>query len=51
MAEHSEMEKAHEYANEMRRMYKNLRECQELAQLYNSREKLFKMKPTNVRHG
>ncbi|KAK3782184.1 hypothetical protein RRG08_032935 [Elysia crispata] len=47
MAEHSEIEKAHEYANEMRRMYKNLRECQDLAQLYNSREKLFKMKPTN----
>ncbi|GFS18450.1 dynein heavy chain 1, axonemal [Elysia marginata] len=47
MAEHSEMEKAHEYANEMRRMYKNLRECQDLAHLYNSREKLFKMKPTN----
>ncbi|GFO45343.1 dynein heavy chain 1, axonemal [Plakobranchus ocellatus] len=47
MAEHSEMEKAHEYANEMRRMYKNLRECQELAHLYNSREKLFKLKPTN----
>ncbi|XP_059153506.1 dynein axonemal heavy chain 1-like [Physella acuta] len=47
MAEHSEMDKAHEYANEMRRMYKNLRDCQDLAQLYNSREKLFKLKPTN----
>ncbi|XP_055888364.1 dynein axonemal heavy chain 1-like isoform X4 [Biomphalaria glabrata] len=47
MAEHSEIDKAHEYANEMRRMYKNLRDCQDLAQLYNSREKLFKLKPTN----
>ncbi|XP_005102124.3 dynein heavy chain 1, axonemal [Aplysia californica] len=47
MAEHSDMEKAPEYANEMRRMYKNLRECQDLAQLYNSRERLFKLKPTN----
>lgn len=48
MAEHWDMEKATEYSNEMRRMYKNMRDCQDLAQLYNSREKLFKLKPTNV---
>ncbi|KAI7795154.1 dynein axonemal heavy chain 1 [Triplophysa rosa] len=33
--------RAHEVANEVRRVGKQLKECQEMAQLYNNRERLF----------
>ncbi|XP_058647833.1 dynein axonemal heavy chain 1 isoform X3 [Onychostoma macrolepis] len=33
--------RAHEVANEVRRVSKQLKECQEMAQLYNNRERLF----------
>ena len=42
--------RAHETANEVRRVTKQLKECQQLAALYNSRERLFGMPVTNVRY-
>ena len=47
-AAHNEIHKAHEVANEVRRISKQLKECQTLAQLYNQRERLFNMPVTNV---
>ena len=46
---YSEIQRGHEYANEMRRVNKNMRECQQLSITYNSRERLFGMPITNVR--
>ena len=48
-AAHTDMSKAHEVANEVRRVNKQLKECQELAAMYNNRERLFEMPVTNVR--
>lgn len=41
---------AHEVANEMRRTSKQLKECQTLAQTFNTRERLFGVPVTNVSH-
>lgn len=49
MAAHSDISKAHEVANEMRRVHKQLKEAQVMAQTYNNRERLFGMPVTNVR--
>ncbi|XP_076826201.1 dynein axonemal heavy chain 1-like isoform X3 [Clavelina lepadiformis] len=46
-AAHNEILKAHEVANEVRRINKQLKECQGLAQVYNQRERLFGMPVTN----
>ena len=40
--------RAHETANEARRVNKQLKECQAQSQLFNSRERLFNMSVTNV---
>ena len=48
MAAHSDISKAHEVANEMRRVHKQLKEAQGFAQIYNNRERLFGMPVTNV---
>jgi dynein heavy chain len=45
---YSEIGRGHEYANEMRRVQKNLRECQQLALTYNNRERLLGLPNTNV---
>lgn len=45
---YSEIQRGHEYANEMRRVNKNLKECQQLSFTYNNRERLFGMPITNV---
>ena len=47
-AAHNEIAKGHEVANEVRRINKQLKECQTLAQTYNQRERLFDMPVTNV---
>ncbi|XP_025097584.1 dynein heavy chain 1, axonemal-like [Pomacea canaliculata] len=47
MQSHSDIKKGHEIANEMRRVNKNIKECQQLATLYNSRERLFDLPITN----
>eukprot|EP00794_Sanderia_malayensis_P012733 gene12733-14038_t len=44
---HTDINKAHETANEVRRLVKQLKECQQSAILYNSRERLFGMPITN----
>ena len=41
--------RAHETANEARRVNKQLKECQTQAQLFNSRERLFNMPVTSVK--
>ena len=48
MAAHGEKQKAHEIANEVRRVNKQLKEAQQLAQTYNNRERLFGQPVTNV---
>lgn len=48
LAAHSNLDKAHEVANECRRLNKALKECQELANTYNNRERLFGMPITSV---
>lgn len=48
LSAHSNIEKAHEVANECRRLNKALKECQELSALYNNRERLFGIPITNV---
>jgi len=45
---HCNLEKAHEVANDCRRLNRALKECQELATVYNNRERLFGMGTTNV---
>ncbi|XP_029358997.1 dynein heavy chain 1, axonemal [Echeneis naucrates] len=44
---HADIDHAHEMANEMRCTHKQLKECQTLAQTYNSRERLFGIPVTN----
>ena len=44
----TDLGKAAETANEVRRMVKELKECQQNAQLYNQRERLFNMPVTQV---
>lgn len=47
-AGHADIDHAHEVANEMRRTSKQLKECQTMAQAYNTRERLFGIPVTNV---
>ena len=49
MAAHTDINRAHEVANEVRRIHKQLKEAQTLASTYNNRERLFGMPVTNVR--
>ncbi|KAM4722817.1 dynein axonemal heavy chain 1 [Rhinophrynus dorsalis] len=44
---HVDINRAHETANEVRRVHKQLKESQQLAQLYNNRERLFGLPVTN----
>ena len=48
MAAYSEVTRAHEIANDMRRINKQLKEAQQWAVVYNNRERLFGMPVTNV---
>ena len=45
---HVEIVRAHEIANEVRRVKKQLKDCQQLALLYNNRERIFGLPITNV---
>lgn len=47
-AAHTDISKAHEVANEVRRLTKQLKECQALANTYNNRERLFGLPVTSV---
>ncbi|XP_067855101.1 dynein axonemal heavy chain 1 [Heptranchias perlo] len=47
LSAYTDMNRAHEVANEVRRIHKHLVESQHLAQLYNSRERLFELPITN----
>lgn len=49
-AAHTDISKAHEIANDTRRLVKQMKECQQLAQTYNNRERLFNLPVTSVRH-
>ncbi|XP_062056155.1 dynein axonemal heavy chain 1 [Lepus europaeus] len=44
---HVEIARAHEIANEVRRVKKQLKDCQQLATLYNNRERIFGLPITN----
>ncbi|XP_008850074.1 dynein heavy chain 1, axonemal [Nannospalax galili] len=44
---HVEISRAHEIANEVRRVKKQLKDCQQLAALYNNRERIFGLPVTN----
>ncbi|XP_040850525.1 dynein heavy chain 1, axonemal [Ochotona curzoniae] len=44
---HVEIARAHEIANEVRRVKKQLKDCQQLAALYNNRERIFGLPITN----
>ena len=46
----TDLSKAAEISNEVRRVVKDLRECQQQASLYNQRERLFAMPVTQVLH-
>jgi dynein heavy chain len=48
LSTHSNLEKAHEVSNECKRLNKALKECQEYANIYNNRERLFSIAVTNV---
>ena len=48
MASYTDINKAHEVANEVRRINKQLKEAQTSAAMYNNRERLFSMPVTNV---
>ena len=48
MSAYSEIGRAHEVANDMRRINKQLKEAQGLAVIYNNRERLFGQPVTNV---
>jgi hypothetical protein len=48
MAAHTDISRAQEIANEVRRINKQLKEAQTLAQTYNNRERLFGLPVTNV---
>lgn len=43
-----DIDHAHEMANEVRRTSKQLKECQTMAQTFNTRERLFGVPVTNV---
>lgn len=45
---HVDITRAHEIANEVRRVKKQLKDCQQLAALYNNRERIFGLPITNV---
>ncbi|TTB85611.1 Dynein heavy chain 1, axonemal [Bagarius yarrelli] len=47
LAAYIDVSHAHEVANEVRRVAKQLKECQSLAQVYNNRERLFGLPLTN----
>ena len=49
MAAYTDISKAHETANEIRRVYKQLKDAQADAQKYANRERLFGLPVTNVR--
>lgn len=49
-AGNTDLSRAQEISNEVRRIVKNLKECQTLAQLYNQRERLFGQPVTQVIH-
>jgi hypothetical protein len=49
LSAYSNIDKAHEIANECRRLNKALKECQDSASIYNNRERLFAMPITNVK--
>ncbi|KAM7063036.1 dynein axonemal heavy chain 1 [Molossus nigricans] len=44
---HVDITRAHEIANEVRRVKKQLKDCQQLAALYNNRERIFGLPVTN----
>ncbi|XP_076985176.1 dynein axonemal heavy chain 1 isoform X7 [Tamandua tetradactyla] len=44
---HVDITRAHEIANEVRRVKKQLKDCQQLAMLYNNRERIFGISITN----
>ena len=46
----TDLSKAAETSNEVRRVVKDLKECQAQAVLYNQRERLFSMPVTQVRN-
>jgi dynein heavy chain len=48
LSAHTSIERAHEVANECRKLNKQLKECQEAAQTYNNRERLLGLPVTNV---
>ena len=48
LSAHSNVDKAHEVANECKRLNKTLKECQDLAVVFNNRERLFGLPVTNV---
>lgn len=48
MRGYTDINKAHEYANEARRINKQMKEAQQLAVIYNNRERLFKLPITGV---
>lgn len=45
---HTDLTKAAEISNDVRRVVKNLKECQDFAIKYNQRERLFNMPVTQV---
>lgn len=47
-AGHGSIAHAHEVANEVRRISKQLKDCQTMSQTYNSRERLLGLPVTNV---
>ncbi|CAF4290444.1 unnamed protein product, partial [Rotaria sp. Silwood2] len=47
LSAHTSIERAHEVANECRKLNKALKECQEAAQTYNNRERLLGLPVTN----
>lgn len=47
-AAHTDINRAHEVANDVRRITKQLKECQTLASTYNNRERLFGLPVTSV---
>ncbi|XP_078000357.1 dynein axonemal heavy chain 1-like isoform X2 [Glandiceps talaboti] len=46
-AAHTDINKSHEVGNEVRRVNKQLKECQTLSSMYNNRERLFELPLTN----
>ena len=47
-AAHTDINRAHETANEVRRLLKQLKDSQQLASIYNNRERLFGLEVTSV---